>query len=279
MYYLRIYTIYKMLNSLSRYFTSKKILYLNPVGISSFDAPIHSFLSSYKQSDTMLHVCSLIPKGRPTHLANLALEGVVIKDILEVTRFAEKNHYDAMIIGCFGDPGLAQARVLATKIVITAPLESCCNLALSNANNFSILLGRYSWMGIIQPALERMHIEKKLKSVREICMDVLELAKDRKETEKRLIEQAKIAVHQDRAESLVLGCTLEFGFYENLQKEVGVLVIDPVLASFKYAEFLAECKKRFCWHVSSMETMKPPIEEELQLCGIFGEDVIGNIID
>jgi allantoin racemase len=268
----------KMRSTCARYFSGKKILYLNPGGTASFDAPIHNFLTAHKQTDTEIHVCSLIPKGRPRHLSTLALEGAVIKDILEVTRYAEKSNYDALIIGCFGDPGIREARELANKIVITGPLESSCFFAMSYANNFSMLIGKYSWMSIITPEIERLGVANKIKSIRDIQMHALDYAKDRKEMEKRLHDQAKLAVHEDKAECIILGCTLNFSTFESIQKELGVPVIDPVLAAFKHAEMLAECKKRFCWHVSSHGTMTPPADEDLQIQGVLGQDVIGNMI-
>jgi allantoin racemase len=50
--------------------------------------------------------------------------------------------------------------------------------------------------------------------------------------------------------SSILGCTAEYGFHETMQAELGVPVIDAVLAPFKMAEFLAETARRFGWYPS-----------------------------
>jgi allantoin racemase len=47
-----------------------------------------------------------------------------------------------------------------------------------------------------------------------------------------------------------------------MQNELGVPVIDAVLAPFKYAEFLAELAGRFGWFPSRMwGSQAPPAEE------------------
>lgn len=87
------------------------------------------------------------------------------------------------------------------------------------------------------------------------------------------------AINRDFAEGIVLGCTLEFGFYRKLQEQLGVPVIDSVYASFKTAEHLAGMKTRFNWKPSRKWSCAPPPEESIKEFGLFqGEPPIGNRI-
>jgi len=60
-----------------------------------------------------------------------------------------------------------------------------------------------------------------------------------------------------------LGCTIQFGFYKELQDYVGVPVLDAILATLKYAELLIELKRRFNWSQSKAYGYESPPEEEI----------------
>jgi allantoin racemase len=82
------------------------------------------------------------------------------------------------------------------------------------------------------------------------------------ETHRRILAAGREAVEQDGAEVIVLGCTAEFGFYEELQAELGVPVIDATVAPFKFAELLGELA-RLGWRTSEAGGYAPPPREEL----------------
>jgi hypothetical protein len=55
------------------------------------------------------------------------------------------------------------------------------------------------------------------------------------------------AVEIDKAEAVILGCTIEFGFYAQLQREFGVPIVDAVYACYKATEAAALAKVQFGW--------------------------------
>ena len=64
------------------------------------------------------------------------------------------------------------------------------------------------------------------------------------------MHEAERAVHDDGADAVVLGCTIEFGFYREVQDKIGVPVIDAITAPLRYAEFLAGLGTDHGWHTS-----------------------------
>ena len=64
----------------------------------------------------------------------------------------------------------------------------------------------------------------------------------------------------------MLGCTAEFGFFEQLQQELGVPVIDATVAPFKYAELLGDLA-RLGWLPSKVGGYASPPEAELEALG------------
>jgi allantoin racemase len=65
----------------------------------------------------------------------------------------------------------------------------------------------------------------------------------------------------------VLGCTAEFGFYEQLQEELGVPVIDATVGPFKYAELLGELA-RIGWRPSEVGGYASPPRTEAEAFGL-----------
>jgi allantoin racemase len=94
----------------------------------------------------------------------------------------------------------------------------------------------------------------------------------RRETARRLIEAGRRAVEEDHAEALLLGCTMEIGFYKIIEAELDVPVIDPAIAAFKRAEYGAELRRQFGWTPSRKWSCEPPSEAEIARFGVF-EDV------
>jgi allantoin racemase len=103
-------------------------------------------------------------------------------------------------------------------------------------------------------------------------MTVPEFQNDHVITEQKLMEAGRLAVEQDGAESLVLGCTLEFGFFEKMQKELNVPVIDPSMAALKQAEQAAILKKHYNWKPSRKWSCEPPSEDDIKQFGLFVAD-------
>ena len=120
------------------------ILWINPVGTDAFDADVARILNLARLDGTQVDVVSL-PAGRPQHLEYHAYEGLVVGDIVRLTRQAA-NSYDAVVIGCFYDVGLREAREVSGRAVVTAPCQSATAIASNLGNTFSVLVGRRKWI-------------------------------------------------------------------------------------------------------------------------------------
>ncbi|MGC9530215.1 MAG: aspartate/glutamate racemase family protein [Candidatus Bipolaricaulaceae bacterium] len=238
-----------------------KILWINPVGTDLFDHPIEEFLLAAKGPETQLDVVSL-DRG-PLHLEYHYYEALILADTLHRVRRAEREGYDAAVIGCFYDPGLREAREIAERMVVTAPAESAMHIASTLGHTFSILVGRKKWIPKMHENVVQYGFTDRLASFKSLELGVYDFQRDPAETARRLREAAKSAVEEDRAEAIILGCTIEFGFYQELQAELGVPVIDAVVAPLKYAEFLVELRERFGWSHSKVYGYQSPPRSEI----------------
>jgi len=239
----------------------KKVLYIEPV-VSETADPWEGYLSQFKGPETELEVISLT-EG-PRHLEYYSYGSLVVPKILKIIRGAEKENFDAAVIGCFYDPGLRESREIAEKLVVTAPAEASMHIAMTLGQRFSIIVGRTKWIPLMRENVIKYGFQDHLASFQPIGIGVLDLQKDPEETKRRIVQAAERAIKQDGAEVIILGCTHQFGFYKELQDTLRVPVIDAALAAFNYAEFLVDLRDKHGWYFNKKNEYQSPLHEEIE---------------
>lgn len=241
---------------------SRRILWINPVGTAAYDEPIGEALRDEGLADTRIDVASL--RGvSPNHLEYNAYEMVVAGPTMGAIRWGEAQGYDAAVIGCFYDPFLRGAREISGRMAVTAPAEACLHIASTLGERAAILVGRSKWIPEMHENVMKYGFEDRFAGFRVLRMTVNEFQADPACTEDRILSEARKAVEEDGADVIVLGCTIEFGFYRKVQDELGVPVIDAIVAPLRYAEFLADIDARHGWSTSRALGYERPTQEEL----------------
>ena len=114
-----------------------KIMYLNPVGNSTYDQVFADMARDHKLPQTEVHVTSLAPSaGRFTHIEFRSYEAMVTQGIIRAALAAGREGFDAFVIGCFYDTALHDAREVSGDMIVTAPCLASCEIAASLANRF-----------------------------------------------------------------------------------------------------------------------------------------------
>ena len=167
------------------------------------------------------------------------------------------------MIGCFYDPYLRAGREVTSKMAVTAPAEASLHIASTLGERISILVGRSKWIPEMHENVVKYGFEDRFASFRKLRMTVSEFQKDPVCTEDRILEEARKAVEEDGADVIVLGCTIEFGFYKKVQAELGVPVIDAIVAPLRYAELLADIRQRQNWGISNALGYETPDKAEM----------------
>ena len=215
-----------------------RVVWINPLGTDVFDEPIRDELERVKRPDTEIDVRSL---GRgPHHLEYACYEAAAVPDILAALVQAEREGFDASVIGCFYDTGLRPAREVTSQMAVAALCEAALHIASTLGDSFSVVVGRRKWVPEMRENVIRYGYGNRLASFKVLELGVHDFQADAAETHRRIALAGRQAVDRDGAEVIVLGCTAEFGFFEQLQQELGVPVIDATVAPFKYAELLGD---------------------------------------
>jgi allantoin racemase len=255
-----------------------KVMFFNPLGTNAYDPIFLDMVKQYRLPGTEVHVTSLpATDGAFTHIEYRSYEAMVTRGIIRAARAAAREGFDAFVIGCFYDTALHDAREVSGDMVVTAPCFSSCEIAASLANRFGIIVGRRKWVHQMHSTVRDYGHGDRLSGFYHVELGVTEFQADHAETERRLVAAGRKAVEEDYAEAIILGCTLEVGFYRDVEKAIGVPVIDPSIAAFKRAEYAANLKRQCGWKPSRRWSCEAPPEDEIARFGGFaGNDIFGN---
>lgn len=156
---------------------------------------------------------------------------------------AERDGADAIVIDCMGDPGMDAAGE-AVGIPVLGPCLTSMHLASMLGHRFSVL----TVLDRLLPSFEKRAavygLASTMASVRAVDIPVLDLEENRERSVKALTAEAIVAIEQDGAHALVLGCTGMLGWADDLARALadaghaGVPVIDPVPATLRAAAAL-----------------------------------------
>ena len=157
--------------------------------------------------------------------------------VAEQVRLAAPEAFDAVVIACFGDPGLDAARELTTAPVLGIA-EAAFHAASFVATGFSVVTTMTRTCVIAERLLLRYGFERSCRGVHGTDIPVLALEACSDNTVAQIEAAALRALSQDRSGAIVLGCGGMATLCHTLQQRLGVPVIDGVTAAVKLAEAL-----------------------------------------
>ena len=145
----------------------------------------------------------------PASVESSAEEYLSVPGILEAAPRLEAEGFDAMIIGCFGDPGLAPARELVDFPVI-GPGQAGALAAAQMGQRFAIITVVDEVVPAIRRQMRGYGLEGLVADIRAVDVPVLELRQRADQVLETLELEAHAALRAG-ADTLVLGC-MTMGF-------------------------------------------------------------------
>lgn len=146
---------------------------------------------------------------------------------------------DAVIVGCFGDPGLEALREVLDCPVV-GPFEAAMHLGAQLGTRVGVVTVLDSVVPVLDHLVRGMGMSLRYAGATAIDVPVLELRNDPSEVADRVLQGGQRMLGSG-ADVLVLGCmSLAFlGMAEIAGGRIGVPVINPARCALKTAESLA----------------------------------------
>jgi len=228
-----------------------KIKVINPNTTLAMTKGIEDAALSVKRSDT--EIIAVSPKMGPASIESFYDEYLSIPGVLEEVKKGEEEGVDAYVIACYGDPGLQAAREVTTAPVVGIA-EASMYMASILAARFSVVTVLPRIKTMIEELVESYGMEKRVVNVRTTPMGVLDFEAYPEKGMEMLRQESRRAIEEDHAEAILLGCAGMAEFADDLEKELGVPVIDGVVAGVKFAEAIVDLGKT----TSKLKTYKYP---------------------
>ncbi len=213
-----------------------RIKVINPNTTAAMTRRIGLAAQAVAAPGTEILACN--PSMGPVSIEGHYDEAVSVLGVLDEVRKGEAQDVAGYVIACFGDPGLLAAREIAREPVIGIA-EAAMHAASFVATGFSIVT-TLARTGVIARHLVDMYgMARVCRGIRAIEVPVLDLEDKRHEAYRSILQECQRALAEDGSGAIVLGCAGMADLAADIQRQVGVPVIDGVGAAVKFVEALA----------------------------------------
>ena len=161
--------------------------------------------------------------------------------------------FDAVIQAGYGEHGREGLQELLNVPVVDIT-EAAATTAMFLGHAYSVVTTLDRTVPLIEDRLKLAGLYQRCASVRASGMAVLELEEHPLAAMEAIVRQAELAIREDKAEVICLGCGGMAGLDERIRQRTGVPVVDGVTAAVTIAEGLV----RLGLSTSKVRTYAPP---------------------
>lgn len=212
----------------------RRLLVINP----NTSASVSALLQTHVQAAAGLHVqvSTVTARFGAPYISDEASYAVAAHATLDTWAAAlagAKEAPDAVLIGCFGDPGLLALRE-SSPVPVTGLAEAAF-IEAARHGRFAIVTGGERWGPMLQRLAQALGHAPSLAGIHTVAPTGAQLAADPAAARTLLAQACRDAVRQLGAQAVILGGAGLAGMAAALQPGVGVPLIDSVLAGAHWA--------------------------------------------
>jgi len=210
-----------------------KILVINPNTSASMTEAIATECRRVAAPGTVIDAVS--PAYGPRSIETHTEDAIAAAATIETALRHRDDGYDAIVVACFIDPALMAIREIVDVPVIGIA-EAAAHVASLVAPKFSVVTVMRRLEHQIAATIDRSGLAARCVSVRSIDLSVLGLEEDLDATIAAIEAESRLAIEQDGAEAILLGCAGLGPLDKELQSRLGVPVLDGCGCAVKLAE-------------------------------------------
>lgn len=215
-----------------------RLLLINPNTTTSITELVLKTARQFAGKDTTLR--AITGAFGPRYIASRA--GYAIAGHAAVDALANDTEgRDAVVLACFGDPGLAALKEIA-QVPVVGMAEASILQACTLGNRFSIVTGGVRWKPMLEEFVASHGLASRLASVRTVAPTGADIARDPEAAMALLSKGCQACVIEDRADVVILGGAGLAGLAVRLGNAVDVPLLDGVACAISMAESLARQK-------------------------------------
>ena len=198
-----------------------RLLLVNPNTSAAMTARIDAAAREVAAATTQ--IIAVNPSFGPLSIEGHYDEAIAAAGVAQVVR--EHAGYEAVVLACFGDPGLDAAREAGAAPVLGIA-EAAFHAASLLATGFSIVTTMTRTCVIAERLVLRYGFGRSCRGIHGTDVPVLELDDPASDAFARIEAAARAALERDRSGAIVLGCGGMSALCQTLSQRLGVPVID-----------------------------------------------------
>lgn len=188
-----------------------------------------------------------MPNNNYREITSAEDEKAVTPSIVDAIVESEKQSADAVIVYCFGEPGVVEARSKVSMPVfgIASP---AMHIAAQLGNYFSVIASVEAHCPLIDQLASRFGLSKKMKKPRSIDISPDKLVDSDDLLYERSLEVIRQSVIEDHVDTFVLGCGSMQSKGHIIQRKVkdkfglDVVIVDPLPVSIYFVNAILASK-------------------------------------
>lgn len=208
-----------------------KILIINPNSSVEMSAAIQNVAEIYANGD--FEVKTVPTPNAPEYIDYYTDQAIAAPGMMQIVKENEAE-YDAFIVACHCDPNLDLLKQITDKPVVGIG-EASMKLATMLGHSFSVVSAGKHSIPNKRALIHKYGLDNDCASVRGPKDDF-----DDPTVEGPYLNAAQIAMEEDLAEVIVLGCAGFAGMSEKMSAELGVPVLDGVVSALIIATGLVK---------------------------------------
>lgn len=142
--------------------------------------------------------------------------------------------HDAIVLACFGDPGILALKELA-GVPVVGMAEAGCHFAAQLVQRFGIVTGGERWRPMLTEYVASLGLRDRLAGVRTLQADGGRIAADPDAAQAAVLDAARLSIEADGAELVILGGAGMVGMVERVAPHLPVPVIDGLAPAVAFA--------------------------------------------
>lgn len=213
-----------------------KLLLINPNTTTGMTRAIEAAARAAAAPGT--EVRAVQPTFGPASIECHYDEAIAAAGVVEQVRVASDWRPDAIVLACFGDPGLDAAREAAGGAPVLGIAEAAFHAASFLATGFSVVTTLVRTCIQAERLLQRYGFERVCRGVHGTDIPVLDLEHAGEALLQRIESACREALARDGSGAIVLGCAGMAPLCAQLTQRLRVPVVDGVAAGVAFAEGL-----------------------------------------
>jgi allantoin racemase len=232
-----------------------RVLVINPNTSEEMTLDIGDEARRYARPGTQIEAVS--PAWGPRSIEGHYEEQLAAVATLEVIR-ERASEFDGVVIACFGDPGLFAAREVS-PVPVVGIAEASMLMACTVAHRFSIVTVLPRLKPLLEGTVQLHGLASRCASIRTTPLSVLDCQREPAAAEREIVKAARIAIEQDGAEAICLGCAGMGPLDKAVEAQIGIPVLDGVACAVKLVESLVD----YGLSTSRLAAFKEPEPKEI----------------